>query len=358
MPDDTRSQPPVRERIRALLVTGASIIAAALLALIASQFSGVVAAVGIGALILFASFAVGGVLGFIFGVPRVLTKDKGTTSGTLSAEGSTPQGLKRRLLNSNTNLEQVSDWLTTMIVGVALTQLNGINQGLYAFRVYLRATARVFPDRAGGDAGALPSVGPMLLILGLVLGFLFLYLYTRINLAVLLSQVERDLDEGIVTGDEAKAVRDAASKLSGIAESPRFMALARTEEPSVDDSIDLMGSMLYQPGRYQDVIELGGKLSATPATRKAEYWLYLAAAFGQKHHVLLQNKGSPEDLASARDNALDCARRAVAINPSIRSTLRFISDPEGQDDDLADFRDDADFQAIVGKRGHPTARPN
>jgi len=113
----------------------------------------------------------------------------------------------------------------------------------------------------------------------------------------------------------------------------------------------IMGSLLYQEGRYQDVIDLGGKLANTPATRRAEYWLYLAAAFGQKYHALKGTAGAPQtELDAARANALDGARRAVRADPSMKARLCFISDPDGDDDDLQDFRTDDEFLGIIGRR--------
>jgi hypothetical protein len=235
-----------------------------------------------------------------------------------------------------------------MIVGVGLSQLSSINGALYQFRVFLHDTIHVFPDSAGGNAGVIPSVGPMILVFGLVFGFLFVYLYTRVIISSLLNRVEEDLQT--LSGEAAHAVRYYAPTLRGIEENPALKSLSTAEEPSVYESIELMGSLLYQPGRCQDVIDLSGKLSNSPARDKAEYWLYSAAAFGQKYHELIETRDkSDAEVISARDNAMDCARRAVNIDPSMKTRLWFISDPNGDDDDLADFRNDDEFLKITGK---------
>ena len=317
--------------------------------MMASQTSGWLAAVGVCALILLTSVSVGAGFGFLFALPRILTKEDLPKAALASVGAKATESLRKRLLGSNTNLERVSDWLTTMIVGVGLTQLGSINGALFNFRVFLHDTAKVFPDAQGGNAGVLPSVGPMILLFGLILGFLFLYLYTRIIISALLNKVEHELQSETLSGEAADAVRGFATTVPGISESPSLMSLSRSEEPSVYEGIELMGSLLYQPGRYQDVIKLSGKLSNTPAAQRAEYWLYSAAAFGQKYHDLKTSGASETDLVSARDNALDCARRAVRIDPSMKTRLWFISDPNGDDDDLADFRDDQEFLKIVGK---------
>jgi hypothetical protein len=350
------SKPPeaeVRQKIVVFLLFAIPILVVAFVAMVASMTTGIFAAVGVCTLILLTSASVGAGLGFLFALPRILTKDDVPDTTPVTADASATRSLRKRLLGSNTNLERVSDWLTTMIVGVGLTQLGSINDALYRFRVFLQDTVTVFPGGPKGSAGVLPSVGPMVLLFGLVFGFLFVYLYTRIIISVLLHKVEQDL-QTTLSGDAAHAVRDLATTVSGFTENPALMSLAKNEVPSVDEGIELMGSTLYQMGRYQDVIDLAGKLSNTPAAQKAEFWLFVAAAFGQKHHALQTSGGGSDELASARDNALDCARRTVRIDPSMKARLWQISDPNGVDDDLADFRADEEFLRITGKSKRPS----
>jgi hypothetical protein len=173
--------------------------------------------------------------------------------------------------------------------------------------------------------------------------------YTRIIITLLFHQVEGDLQQPLprLIANDVKVL---AKTLPGIGENFALKSLASNEEPSVLETIELMGSLLYQPGRYQDVIDLGGKLSVTQATQRAEYWLYLAAAFGQKYHALkLTGSASQEELESVKENVMDCTRRAIRIDPSMRARLWFISDPDGDDGDLADFGDDREFLRLVGK---------
>jgi hypothetical protein len=62
-----------------------------------------------------ASTLAGGLLGFLFGIPRALSSD---------AESGSNEATSR--LIPNTNLEQVSDWLTKIIVGATLVQLGSL----------------------------------------------------------------------------------------------------------------------------------------------------------------------------------------------------------------------------------------
>src|SRR4051794_33887578 len=62
-----------------------------------------------------AAEACGGLLGLLFGVPR-----------TIDPEGGERKGAARVSYGANTNLEQISDWLTKILVGLGLTQLGPI----------------------------------------------------------------------------------------------------------------------------------------------------------------------------------------------------------------------------------------
>jgi hypothetical protein len=340
-----------KRTLRFLGLTCVGILILAVLALVISQTRGLTAAIGIGVLIIFAAAAIGAALGFLFALPRVLSSDP---KNDVSADGSPTGVVKKRVLGSNTNLERVSDWLTTMIVGVALTQLGEIDSALLRFRLFIAETARVFPKDANCiaqcSAGALPVVAPLLLIFGLVAGFITLYLFTRLKLSSLFQGVEDDLNR--LSGIPGAAVKQAATQASqteGGAENPTIQAVLSSPQPSVDESLGLMYSLLYRPNGYQQVIDLGGKLSNSIITKRPEFWFYQAAAFGQKYHEL-KKSGATEELQSAKDNMLDCARRAVILDPAYKFRLWHISDPEGTDNDLADFREDPDFLKLVGSR--------
>src|SRR6185503_13654313 len=61
-----------------------------------------------GALVALAPAAVGALLGFVFGIPKTLQ-----SNAPPAADG-------KAAYQVNTNLEQISDWLTKMLVGVGL----------------------------------------------------------------------------------------------------------------------------------------------------------------------------------------------------------------------------------------------
>ena len=67
---------------------------------------------GYGGLLGLGAIAIGGLLGFLFGIPRTIQSNEKTRDEF------------RQVVN--TNLEQISDWLTKILVGVGLTQLNNL----------------------------------------------------------------------------------------------------------------------------------------------------------------------------------------------------------------------------------------
>lgn len=121
-----------------------------------------------------AAVAVGAVVGFLFGIPK-----SGRRAVAPGAAPAAPTGIR-----ANTNLEEVSDWLTKILVGVTLIQYN---QFLAAFRDAAgtfaralgerRALAGVPPPAPGGDQADLGFASAVLVVFA-VGGALFGYLLT------------------------------------------------------------------------------------------------------------------------------------------------------------------------------------
>lgn len=110
-----------------------------------------------------AALTFGVLIGFVFAVPRTLQSDQvGKDSSTST---------RTEHFQTNTNLEQISDWLTKIMVGVGLTQLPSILRWLDNFGT------RVGP--AFGDSGNTGVFAISILLYFLVCGFLIGYLWTR-----------------------------------------------------------------------------------------------------------------------------------------------------------------------------------
>ena len=130
-----------------------------------------------GMLVAAASTLVGCLLGFLFGIPRTLQS---------SADQSAPDPASRSQggvrYQANTNLEQISDWLTKILVGVGLTQLTSLDERLAALAAFIAPAL-----------GSAPS--PEVLSISIVTyfsvsGFLFGYLWTRLYLAQALRRAD------------------------------------------------------------------------------------------------------------------------------------------------------------------------
>jgi hypothetical protein len=84
-------------------------------------------ALGALAVLGFAAFMCGAFMGFLFGIPRsVMMSSKDGDMGSGISVGN----LDPVTTQPNTNLEQISDWLTKIVVGATLVQLGAIASGL------------------------------------------------------------------------------------------------------------------------------------------------------------------------------------------------------------------------------------
>jgi len=189
-----------------------------------AQTSSSIEILGIGLLTAASSFAVGALLGFLFGIPRSLAtqppapppaspSDEGATDGGGGAEAAAAQHFA-----PNTNLEQISDWLTKILVGVGLVQIHQVSGAV--------------EDLANGLAPGLGSQGftvaVALLIAFSVTGFLSAYLYTRLNLqraferAVTIKQAVREK-----VSTESTAIALVQRQLMPGAEKPTLAELTK-----------------------------------------------------------------------------------------------------------------------------------
>lgn len=131
-----------------------------------------------------ACFAVGGLTGFLFGIPRVvqregtLTDFEATLSEREAKEGSRAEDYRQRV---NTNLEQISDWLTKIIVGIGLVELKNVPRYLESVADFMASeSAHVWPAFAGA-----------VIVYFSVIGFLSGYLLTRLFLQGAFSRADR-----------------------------------------------------------------------------------------------------------------------------------------------------------------------
>lgn len=118
----------------------------------------------------FAWYFSGSLVGFLFGIPRTLQAAQAAPKDKADAIGGQP-GYRQQV---NTNLEQISDWLTKIIVGIGLIQLRRLPAYIVGISQFM----------AEHDCGiGCPPFAAAVLITFSILGFLTGYLLTRMYLA-------------------------------------------------------------------------------------------------------------------------------------------------------------------------------
>lgn len=145
-----------------------------------------------------ALFTFSNLIGFLFGIPRTTVIDE--------SEKSKSQYI------GNDNLLQVSDWITKIILGLGLTQINEIPS-------FLKRIAKFIIDNTHVSNQALII---LIIFYFTCLGFLFGYLWTRLyfikmlhasdndvnkddeTTAQITTQIKTDITTGVTTGEEKK----------------------------------------------------------------------------------------------------------------------------------------------------------
>ncbi len=118
------------------------------------------------------AWSAGALVGFLFGIPRTLPSPADEPTGAGRSAGP----VRYRV---NTNLEQISDWLTKILVGAGLAELHRLPAAL-------RGAADFFASAIGGRA--VPDLAGFvvaLLVYSSIAGLMTGYLGTRVVLAPL-----------------------------------------------------------------------------------------------------------------------------------------------------------------------------
>jgi hypothetical protein len=167
-----------------------ALIVSILMAVGASGAAGFKIGVGTTTFVVFAAAAlVGASLGLLFGLPRsrsaaseapTSTNDAAQQPGTSTAESPAPH------FYSNLNLVKVSDWLTTIIIGLGLVNLGKLVPALASLGASLSTPL-------GGSQYA-ATVGIAISVTGSLAGFALTYLWASIQLRALLEKSARNLE--------------------------------------------------------------------------------------------------------------------------------------------------------------------
>lgn len=279
----------------------------------------------------------GGLLGFLFGIPRSLAQDSirlpspeegvaeseaGKSISTATRGGDLGRGGGYA---ANTNLEQISDWLTKIIVGVGLVQLYKVPGLLFRLTEFLKL---------GSDTsqGAALEVGVVFYFS--ISGFLVGYLWTRLFLAAEFSKADilaRGIDRRIGRIEESASRRhEAIQALSEAWNSMgrRTQVVSPTEKLSIPVGMsqlaefkinralqldpDLAAAYKYKGLLHYSRGELTQAIEATLEALKRD----------PDDPTLLNNLGNIYYLMGDRDRSIDYYRRAIAAFPRFAEALK------------------------------------
>lgn len=199
----------------------------------------------IGAVLLWgiASLSVGATLGFLFGIPKSASAPaKAVANGAAAnpaqagadADANPPASPGR----ANTNLEEVSDWLTKIVVGLTLVNWGTIQSDI------LTLSEKMAASFGAGPTVADVSFASALLVGFFTIGFLLGYLYTRMFLQGAFSRSDRDMatpfhdvlqremrSNAADAGTSAQALAPAVPSANQLRSAERVRQLAPPNDP-------------------------------------------------------------------------------------------------------------------------------
>jgi hypothetical protein len=295
-----------------------------------------------GALVSAAFISIGALLGFIFGIPRApksppqasrSPQTSGASAGSADAKMS-PEDDRR--FTPNTNLEEISDWLTKILVGAGLVQLAVLPAQLKRLADFFHASM------------PLTSEAALMIILNFfVLGFMGSYLLTRLFLTEAFQTVEGMRAASLAV---ARVAQDLLLDISPGA--------PKEEKDAKYESYIYTCLYLDPPEGFERAIKACSEyLQDAGDSPNPRILAYQAMAYGQKYDWEQKRGATKEFLASLRKSALESVRGAVAGQSQLRHLLRTTWDPNdptklrGEENDLEVFFGDPEFEQILDRSG-------
>jgi hypothetical protein len=264
----------------------------------------------------------GGLMGFVFAIPRSRQNENVVSQNTTSGSAEGPRRLSD--YSANTNLEQISDWLTKILVGIGLVQFNNIV-------TRFKSAADALSPMLGTEAAA-RSVTLALMGYFLAWGFFLAYLLTRLWLPKALSRAETEEKvQNEKTDVAVAALRTGSAALRAL----EAQTYANLYEP--------------RPGGFTRAIQaIDDHISQPQAVTSPQLWLYRAAAYGQKH-AFEKSRHNEQQSREARDAVVASVREALRRDPGTRPILKQLY--EGKDErenDLYTLKGDPELEELLG----------
>lgn len=191
------------------------VLALFLISVFPGTWKGFTSAIGTSLLIAGGSLTAGGLLGFLFGIPSIL-------------QDSTSK------IKYNDNLVKISDWLTTIIVGVGLVQL-------YKIPGFILKVGETFKYNIDNNEWGRNTVIAIMGYFG-ILGFLMLYFWSKTDYSSILDSTdrlinalkdtERKLEDATTEKEQAQQEKEQVRQeaISNFEQSQKDVAITVTHE--------------------------------------------------------------------------------------------------------------------------------
>lgn len=298
---------------------------------------------GVGILAAGASLLVGFVLGFIFAIPRMASARSGSGASSASGEGhsqtltegETSKSAFPSTVETNSNLVEISDWLTKILVGVSLVELNKIPRRLTDLTKYVGSGLRNCGDPSptacveSSEAFALGIV-----VFFFAAGFLIGYLWTRLYLQRALTELATRADR-VDKAWESIYQAEIRMRDGALAEANELVDRAIRTDPSNP------GAFLTKARILKRMAQVNGKPGESQLLEQALRFASRAAELRPTSGTAAYNMACYQALLGKdRAAALGNLRKAFELNSTLKQTA-------STDEDLVSLRDDADFKQLI-----------
>jgi hypothetical protein len=299
------------------------------------EWKGWLIALGQGLLAAGGPAAVGILIGFVFGFPNATPLPRNGGGRSNAKDGATPPSTG---VIPNTNLKEVSDWLTKILLGATLTQLKTIAD------VASKAADALGVVFGGGSTGH--TIGGLVIAFFSIAGFFTGYLITSLFLP---REIQNLFDDLALSPDAESIVAQLPPDKQNLVRAELKKGQQRdqaTDEMRRVEEVMIASLYVDPPDGFERAIEEAEtylKDPDHPASAPIHAWL--ACAYGQKYRWQLHRNAKQKKLDDTREHALDHVKQALDLDPKWKDVLKGTLASSAGDNDLYAFHDDPEFKA-------------
>jgi len=291
---------------------------------------------------------VGFLLGFTFCIPRdparrtTKAAANSTAGGSAhSSEGSGAPGTRAEPAEPNTNLNEISDWLTKIVIGVGLVELNKIPGKLSDLATYLGSGLR----NCAGTASDPCVKSSEALALGIVIfffavGFLFGYIWTRYYYQPTLRDLVRLVEGADLTAANTVLAEQLLDQKK-FSDAKNAIDRALSINPTSPVALLTKGRILKRMAKPE------GQLVNTDLLKQALKFASQASELEPDRPQPAYNVACYQALLGDKTEVLKNLGRAIQLNPSLKETAK-------TDDDFKSLWQDPDFKKLTDQNSVST----